>query len=218
MCGRFAQFTNINIIKAKYNIDEIGMEFEASYNIPPGSSIPVIYEANKKKRMLIKMLWGLEPSWESKKKYNLINVRAETLINKDTFEQNFKNKRCLIVADGFYEWDDQNKIPYYISYKNKNPMVFAGIWSENEKESENISKSCSIITTRSNKKIGNIHGRMPVIVPEKYVDYWLDIDIYDRNKLKKLFYPINSDLIRYDRVSRLINNPENDNSECIEPV
>ncbi|TYB31488.1 MAG: SOS response-associated peptidase [Candidatus Mcinerneyibacterium aminivorans] len=217
MCGRFAQFTNIHIIKAKYNIDEIQMEFESTYNIAPGSFIPVIVQRNKKNRKLTKMVWGLHPSWknDSKNKYDLINIRAETLVQKDTFQKNFQKRRCLIVADGFYEWDTKSKVPYYIYYRNKNPMVLAGIWEDKDQEED---ETCSIITTRANKKISEIHGRMPVIVPEKYVGYWLDVEVFNREKLKKLFYPINSDLIRYDRVSRLVNNPKNDSPQCIEPV
>ena len=214
MCGRFSQFTDVKIVKKYFQIDDVTVELNEDYNISPGRNIPTIIKSNDKK-VLNLMKWGMIPYWEKRDRTGkLKNIRAETLLNKKTFNKTFREKRCLIVADGFYEWDKKTKQPYYIYRADNKPIAFAGLWKY---ESENY-KSCSIITTKPNKKIKAIHNRMPVFINKSNINYWLNTLGFDKSELKKYLTPANPDSIKVRRVSRFVNNPKNNTRECIKEV
>ncbi|HMA68374.1 MAG TPA: SOS response-associated peptidase [Candidatus Mcinerneyibacterium sp.] len=214
MCGRFSQFTDVKIVKKYFQIDDVTVELNKDYNISPGRNIPTIIKSNDQK-ILNLMKWGMIPYWEKRDRAGkLINIRAETLLNKKTFNKTFREKRCLIVADGFYEWDKKTKQPYYIYRADNKPIAFAGLWKY---ESENY-KSCSIITTKPNKKIKAIHNRMPVFINKSNINYWLNTSVFDKSELKNYLTPANPDSIKVRRVSRFVNNPKNNTRECIKEV
>jgi putative SOS response-associated peptidase YedK len=149
----------------------------------------------------------------------LANARSETAATKPSFRRAFRSRRCLVVADGFYEWRRTNgrKQPYFVGLKNDHPSGMAGLWERWEKSGEPV-ESCTILTTDANELMQSIHERMPVIVPPDQYGLWLDPQCQDSVKLAKLLRPCSSmDMIAY-RVSTLVNNPKNDVPQCVEAV
>jgi len=188
--------------------------FSASYNVAPGQQIPAIITKDGKNE-LHKLKWGLVPPWAKDDKigYRLINTRSETVDSKPSFKNAFKQRRCLIPANGFYEWQKPDKTPYYIKLKNQELFCFAGIW-ENWKspEGEEV-HSCSIITTTPNDIMQPIHNRMPVIVPHDVQQYWLQGD--NRKLLKEMLVPFNSEQMLAYPVSNEVNSYKNNYPELI---
>jgi len=165
--------------------------------------------------------WGLIPHWAKDPKIGnrLINARAETVAEKPAFRDPFKSHRCLVLADGFYEWDKKSAkhTPYRITLKNKQPFAFAGIcdsWHDNQGKEI---KSFSIITTKANKIIEKIHDRMPVILHEEEEKEWLNAEL-ETMRLKKLLDSYPAEEIEMQEISTLINNPRNDTRDVILPV
>lgn len=173
-------------------------------------------------RHLVSMRWGLIPSWASDPTIGskLINARAETLTHKSAFKNAFRNRRCLVVADGFYEWHKQNeaKIPLFIQLKSERPFGFASLsesWTS--PSGENVS-TCTIITTEPNDLVRSIHDRMPVILPKDVEDFWLDSSIEDHRRLLDLLLPYPAEEMEACPVSPLVNSVKNDSIACIEPA
>lgn len=166
------------------------------------------------------MYWGLIPHWakERKDKYKMINARAETLTTCPAYREAYKYRRCLIPANGFYEWhkEPQGKQPYYIHSKSDGLLAFAGLWEY--WGSEHLINSCTIITTEANPLIQSIHDRMPVIINQENYDFWLNPYNTDTNKLVKLLGPCNSTLLDFYRVSTAVNNPAHDNRALIDRI
>lgn len=216
MCGRFAQYSDI---RSRFDIEEEeGLNLPASYNVAPGQVAKVILQLDK---MVIKpMKWGLVTDWSKERSYKLINVRTETLLNRKTFYNQFKLHRCLIPVDGFYEWKqvEDRKIPYYITRKDKELLLLAGLWNVTEGTFGNGSYSFSIVTTGANILISEVHDRMPVIIQEKHLDTWLDTLHFNRDVLKSLLLPFSEESIEIYPVSYLVNSPANNFRELIEPV
>jgi putative SOS response-associated peptidase YedK len=168
------------------------------------------------------MQWGLIPSWAKDPKIGnkLINARAETLAEKPSFRNAFKRRRCLIIADGFYEWQklEKRKQPYYIKMQDGKPFAFAGLW-ENWKSPEGEEViSCTIVTTAANSLMEPIHDRMPVILSLDECDRWLDSSVSDPQVLQSLLKPYKSDEMQAISVSATVNNPANETAECINPL
>ena len=169
------------------------------------------------------MHWGLIPSWAKDMSIGnkMINARAETVAEKASFKKPFKDKRCLVLANGFYEWkktDKKNKIPYYFMLKSKQPFAFAGLWEEwKNPEGEKI-LSFTIITTKANELMEPIHDRMPVILKENVETQWLDPENKDTDKLLSLLQPYPAGLMESYRVSDIVNSPKNDIPACVEPI
>ncbi len=151
----------------------------------------------------------------------MINARAETLTQKPSFKNSFKERRCLVLADGFYEWrktEKKNiKIPMRFVLKSQEPFAFAGLWDAWQKPDGDMLLSFTIITTEANDLMQPIHDRMPVILREKDEDIWLDPDLKDVKKLIPLLTPYPSDMMEGYEVSTLVNSPKNDSPECIKP-
>src|SRR5216110_2044366 len=169
MCGRFTLHSR-DRIKLK-GLAALDLPFEARYNIAPSQNVLTIgdFGAGLEARLLT---WGLIPSWSNDGK-GFINARAETLEEKPSFSESFRLRRCLIPADGFYEWQRSGKIaqPYYFQMKDESPFAFAGIWDEWQGDGKAIA-SCAIITTTANELLASIHNRMPVILPSESEDKW----------------------------------------------
>jgi len=176
--------------------------------------------AENGKRKLEMLHWGLIPSWAKDPEVGnkMINARAETVAEKPSYRKAFKERRCLILADGFYEWQktDSGKQPFYIRMEDESPFAFAGLW-ESWQNGRKI-RSCTIITTSPNEVAAQVHNRMPVILhPEDY-EMWLDPDFDERELLTTLLKPFPAEAMEAYPVSRKVNRPANNDPEVIEPA
>jgi len=218
MCGRYTLTVDPETLKKRFHIEHFNMEYKPRYNIAPGQNIPVIGERDNQ-RSVFPMRWGLIPRWakDSSLSYKMINARAETIKAKPAFKNSFKSRRCLIPADSFYEWKNENggKQPYRITLKDKDEFAFAGVWdlwiSPNN---ENV-YSCSIITTKANSFMEDLHQRMPVIITgDEQQRKWLATQA---DELEELLLPYEGDMSCYP-VDKLVNSPKNDMPQCIERI
>ncbi len=220
MCGRFDLHSDPAVILKMFKIDHFAIEYQPSYNIPPSRQIVVVKDDGQRK--LLQCRWGFLPSWakDTKIGFNMINAKAETVADKQAFKDTFRRQRCLVVADGFFEWRHEGKlrIPVYIRLKSQRPMGFAGLYNTWKSPDGDAICTCSIITTEANELLSPIHGRMPAIIPEDKFDLWLDPNISDKDRLMPLLRPYSPDEMEYSEVSSVINKPENDTPEVIMPV
>ncbi|MGL5804204.1 MAG: SOS response-associated peptidase, partial [Xenococcaceae cyanobacterium] len=166
--------------------------------------------------------WGLIPSWAKEKSIGakLINARAETVAEKPSFRSAFRHSRCLIIADGFYEWQKQKdgKQPFYIRQINNLPFAFAGLFSTWQPKNGEILSTCTIITTEANEIMQPIHDRMPVILKSTDYDLWLDPTVQKPELLKPLLRAIDSNKLKAYPVSTKVNSPRHDSPECLESI
>lgn len=196
MCGRFILVTDLSVIVESFGIHEIACDYKPGNNISPGQQVMAIIHDNDKNR-LVGYRWGLIPSWAKDPAIGnkMFNARAETVAEKPSFAKAFQKRRCLIPADGFYEWQKLSKVksPLCFTLKSKQPFGFAGLyetWISPEKEPVH---SCTIITTESNELIRPIHDRMPVIVPKDREAFWIDPDNRHQKELLSILKPYPSD-------------------------
>jgi len=192
------------------------------YNIAPSQMVACIRtNPETKEREFSEMKWGLVPSWAKDPSigHKMINARAETVAEKPSFRKAFKQQRCLVLADGFYEWkrEGKSKQPYYIRFKDGRPFAFAGLWERWEKETPAL-ESCTLITTGPNTVMEPIHHRMPVILDPKQYNEWLDSTLYGTEQLKALLKPFPPEEMEAYPISPLVNNPRNDSPLCIQPL
>ena len=220
MCGRYTLAAGPKYIADYFQVDGPMPDFQPSWNITPGGDIPVICQAPENGRTCSLMHWGLIPHWakEPDSKYKMINAKAETLSQRPAYRDAYKHRRCLIPANGFYEWQAtaQGKQPYYIHRKDDGLLAFAGLWEYWEKE--HIINSCTIITTTANSSILSIHERMPVIITQENFDAWLDPHNTDTNSLTELLAPSDNKLLEPYRVSTAVNNPAHDKAELLNRI
>jgi putative SOS response-associated peptidase YedK len=221
MCGRYTLRSSRESIAQAFDVPEVP-ELPARYNIAPTQSVPAVrVDPDRRVRELSLFLWGLVPSWADDPSIGnkMINARAETVAEKPAFRHAFKSKRCLVVADGFYEWRkfDRNKQPYFIRMKDERPFAFAGLWEYWERDTGAL-QSCTIITTEPNDLVAPIHDRMPVILPESDYDLWLDPEVGDPKRLKPLLAPYPEHEMEAYPVSTMVNSPANDEEGCVEPI
>jgi putative SOS response-associated peptidase YedK len=176
----------------------------------------------KGERKIVSMQWGLIPHWAKDDKIanKLINARSETIAEKPSFKNSYKKSRCLIIADGFYEWKDTGfkKKPFYICFKNEKPFTMAGLYDKWINSDGKIITTCTIVTTEANEIMQPIHHRMPVIIEPENYDLWLNPAETDISKLGKLLKPCSPELLKTYEVSQLVNSPANNSSECIASV
>lgn len=223
MCGRFTLFSKLNSLLQQLAI-EAAVEYEPRYNIAPTQEVPVFHYNDHGDRDVRFMRWGLIPSWAKDKSIasRMINARSETVATKPAFRSAFKRRRCLVPADGYYEWlrDGKKKIPYLIQTSDKQPFAMAGLWESWHNNSENGSaiESFTIITTTSNDATSFVHDRMPVILHADALDTWLDPDMADRETLEDLLVPFDSDSTQLTQVSSHVNSVKNDDPTCIVEV
>ena len=220
MCGRFEIHSAMEIIAQVFGIlpGDVEIIIKPSYNVAPTHDIPIVVMNGK--RRLVGSRWGLIPSWakEEKAGYSMINARAETVAEKPAFRSAFRKHRCLVVADGFYEWlhTEQGKKPVYVHLKSGKPMGFAGLYSMwTSPEGEKIS-TCSIIVTDANEILAPIHDRMPAILGSHDFDDWLNPVVEEPTKLLPLLKPYSSDELELYNVSTKVNSPKNNAPELIE--
>lgn len=221
MCGRFALYTSPIALAKKFQAENVP-ELQPSYNVAPSQTIPLI--RNEQGRRLFAMArWGLIPSWAKDIKigYNTINARAETVAEKPAFRSAFQHRRCLVPADGYFEWQEitgnKTKQPWYISLKSQEPMALAGLWEHWQGSDGSEIESCTIIVTLGNELMQPIHDRMPVILPPETWDTWLDATNTNTNKqgLQTLLTQYPADEMMAWKVSTVVNSPRHNSEECI---
>ena len=220
MCGRFTLTTNLGAIAARFGVVRFLEEVGPRYNIAPTQTVIVVSDDGT--RHLTQMRWGLIPSWAKDPAIGnrMINARAETVATKPAFRVALRMRRCLIPADGFYEWQQQGrrKQPVYIALKTREPFGFAGLWEAwTAPDGEEI-KSCTIITTEANDLLKPIHDRMPVILSKEAEQVWLDPTVQDPARLLPLLAPYAAKSMELYVVGRWVNSPEHDGPDCIKPV
>jgi putative SOS response-associated peptidase YedK len=219
MCGRYTLRTPVDTLAEQFDLDEYPSSLTASYNIAPTQGVAAVIAEDEKRKLEI-LRWGLIPSWADDPAIGnrMINARAETVSEKPSFRGAFKERRCLVLADGFYEWQktSNGKQPFYIHMEDGSPFAFAGLW-EFWKNGDEI-RSCTIITTDANPLVGPIHNRMPVILhPEDY-RLWLDPDFDEKEPLMDLLKPYPSEEMEAYVVSRRVNTPSNNEPSVVEPA
>jgi putative SOS response-associated peptidase YedK len=192
------------------------------YNIAPSQLVACVRtNPETTEREWVELQWGLVPSWakEASIGHKLINARGETVAEKPSFRKAFTHRRCLVLADGFYEWkrEGTTKQPYYIRMKDHRPFAFAGLWERWEKEDPAI-ESCSLITIGPNAVMEPIHHRMPVILATTQYAEWLDVSLHETERLNRLLRPFPPEEMEAYPVSLMVNNPRNDHPECVAPI
>ena len=220
MCGRFSLTANLTTVAQRFGVRTPTAESAAwspRYNIAPTKTVVVVGDDGA--RYLTEMRWGLVPSWAKDPAIGnrMINARAETVATKPAFRVALRKRRCLVVADGFYEWEkrDRTKQPFYIVLKSREPFGFAGLWETwTSPDGEEI-RTCTIITTEANELLKEIHDRMPVILVRETEVIWLDPTIQDPARLLPLLRPYPAEEMEAYPVSTRVNNPSHDSQECI---
>lgn len=226
MCGRYVSATPPDQLAQYFGAESLveppeDPETFGNFNVAPTQGVFTVYEAQGE-RLLDRFHWGLVPFWAKDPKIGskMINARAETLAEKNSFKRPFAKKRCIIPADGFYEWKkiegQKRKQPMYMTTIDDSPFAFAGLW-EVWKDKNNLDAdgeplelySCTIITGEPNDKVADVHDRMPVMLPPDTWDTWLDRDNHDIEGLQELFVPAPSALIQLRMVSTDVNNVRN---------
>ena len=222
MCGRFTLTVNPAELQDAFSNYTFPSKFAPRFNIAP--SQPVLAIPNNGLNKADFFIWGLIPMWAKDPTIGnrLINARGETIAEKPSFRGSFKHKRCLILADGFYEWKTtagrKTKTPYFIHMKDRSPFAFAGLWDVWESPDGSSIKSCAIITTEPNELMGSLHNRMPVILPPRDYGNWLDASPQTPEKLLPLIKPYPADVMSAYPVSMLVNKPSNDSPELVVPA
>jgi putative SOS response-associated peptidase YedK len=221
MCGRFTLRTPTKAIVEAFGLTS-APDLKPRFNIAPSQQVAAIrLDPKLGGRQLSLLRWGLIPSWADDPSigYRMINARADTVAVKPAFRSAFKKGRCLIVADGFYEWQKIGKAkqPFFIRRKDSRPFAFAGL-SEHWHRGEQVIDSATIITTDANELMAPIHDRMPVILSPDDYDLWLEPDFHGQEKLQSMLRPYPSDDMVAYPVSTLVNNPKNESSQCVEAM
>lgn len=218
MCGRFT-LTQPEAIASTFAIDNV-LELEPRYNIAPAQLVSTVLQtAENNTRQLQLLRWGLVPSWAKDPAIGskMINARSETVAEKPSFRSAFRNRRCLIIADGFYEWQRQErkKQPFYFRLQNHQPFAFAGLWEHWQSPDGEEIETCTILTTEANELMSSIHNRMPVILSPQDYDLWLDPTVKKPEQLQQLLNPYSSEAMTSYPVSTLVNKPTNNTPECV---
>ena len=221
MCGRFDIHSAIEIIAKVFDIEDVSSDFTANYNAAPGQNIPIVVNTGNKNRLLLSR-WGFLPSWakETKTAYSMINARAETIDTNRSYRDAFLRTRCLVVADGFYEWQRQGrvKVPYYIHLRSGVPMAFGGLYNNRTLPGGGEIYTSAIITTDADELVAAIHDRMPVILHHEDFSRWLNPGVHDKDILKPLLKPLPSEELEAYTVSPKVNSYRFNSPDSIKPA
>jgi putative SOS response-associated peptidase YedK len=251
MCGRFVQASSPELLVERFGVDELAApRHEPSYNVAPRATVYAVRdraEDDRRRRYLSELRWGLIPSWAKDPKVGdrMINARAESLADKPAYERAFRRHRCLVPAEGFYEWQRRGsgKQPMFIHRRDGEPMAFAGLWAARRDRGEGgfadprgtagardgdsqkrvdpdgeWLRSCDIVTTSANDTVAPLHDRMPVVLEERDWERWLDPEAGDVDALARLLLPAADDLLVAYPVGNRVNSADNDDPELVEPV
>ena len=223
MCGRFTLRSRAESLARHFSC-EIEGELAPRYNIAPTQMVSVVRRQIEDVKARLAMLrWGLVPSWAKDLSIGnrMINARAESVADKPAFRAAFRRRRCLIPADGYFEWlkRGKKKQPYYFRMRDESPLAFAGLWETWRGDTaQAVIESCTIITTEANELARPIHDRMPVILEPDQYELWLDPQEQDPEVLRPLLRTFPSDALAVDPVSTHVNSPRNDDPKCIQVV
>jgi putative SOS response-associated peptidase YedK len=220
MCGRFTLHTPESRIREAFHLEQTRpLGLKPRYNIAPSQQVPIIRDTETRREMVMAR-WGLVLHWskETKTQYSTINARIESVAEKPAYRTPFRRQRCLIPADGFYEWKivNGNKIPHHIRLRNGDVFALAGLWDRWEGEGE-ILESCSIIVMPASDVMKSLHERMPAIIAPAHYDLWLDARITEKNEIMRYLNSApSSQLVAYP-ISPWVNTPKHDDERCIQP-
>jgi len=221
MCGRYALKTSVPEIARILGAAE-SVEFPPSYNVAPTRKVPVCRVSETGARELALLRWGLVPHWAHAvdDKYRMINARAESVASKPAFRTPFRRRRCLVPADGYYEWKaiGKRKQPYFICMQDEAPFFLAGLWDRWDKGEDDPVESFAIVTTTANDLGAEVHERMPVILKPERHDVWLDPAVQDTAVLTPLLDPYAGGGMTLRPVSTYVNSPRNDGARCAEAL
>ena len=220
MCGRYTLSSDFHDLQIRFSFRGLDLGYKPRYNIAPTQQILAVTNEGETEAQFIR--WGLIPSWAKDPKIGnkMINARGETVAEKPSFRTALRKRRCLILANGFYEWrkDGTNKVPMRIVLKDEEPFAFAGLWEVWKSPESEWTRSCTIVTTTPNSLIEPIHNRMPVILPQEAEATWLNPSIEDSNVLTSFFQPFPAEAMEVYEVSTAVNSPRNEDQSCIERV
>jgi putative SOS response-associated peptidase YedK len=237
MCGRYVTVSSPALLAERFHVDDIRLPeepLEPSYNVAPRAEVPVVAErrgeAGSHTRVLDLVRWGLIPFWAKDPKIGdrMINARADKILTSSAFKRPFERRRCIVPADGFYEWEKvevagkakPRKQPWFIRRRDGEPLAFAGLWETwRDPDADGDAppmRSCVIITTGPNELLAPIHDRMPVVLPESAWDTWLDVENHDTTRLQQLLVASPAEELEMWPVSSLVNKADNNGPELLE--
>ena len=220
MCGRYTLTSNLNDLQGRFGFEAGDLVQPPRYNIAPSQSVLAV--VNQGRLQAEFMRWGLIPYWAKDASIGarMINARAETVAERPAFREALQRRRCLILADGFYEWrrEGDRKTPVYVALKSREPFGMAGLWEVWKAPSGELVRSCAIVTTTPNRLMTPIHSRMPVILARGCEATWLDRNVEAFGLLAKLLVPYPAEEMDAYQVSALVNSQKNDIPECLIPV
>lgn len=221
MCGRYTLTSQADVVADVFGVP-VPSTLPERFNIAPSQQVLAIREQPAThQRELVTLQWGLVPFWADDREIGVrtINARSETAATKPAFRSSFRARRCLIVADGFYEWQarDGRKQPYYIRLTTGRPFGIAGLWDRWEKHGETL-ETCTILTCDANEPMRAIHDRMPVVIPPESFGAWLDPAERNVDKVSRMLRPFHPDEMTAYPVSTLVNNVKHDSAKCVEPL
>ncbi|MCA9169692.1 MAG: SOS response-associated peptidase [Planctomycetales bacterium] len=226
MCGRFTLHARLNLLLQQFSLEagaDIAPQIVPRYNIAPTQNAAIVrWDVDRERRELALLRWGLVPSWAKELAIGnrMINARSETIAEKPSFRTAFKRRRCLVLADGYYEWQKtaDGKQPFYIHRADERPFAMAGLWESWHTGQPDGVETFTIITTDACAQTAAIHDRMPVILDEPNYDLWLDPEFSGTAELQALLRPYRDDEIAADPVSTYVNSPRHEGPDCIAPV
>lgn len=220
MCGRYTLLQDELKIRQRFDIPHVIEGYYPSYNIAPSQQVlAVIHDGNKRRAGFLQ--WGLIPSWAKDEKIgnNMINVRSETAHKKPSFRNLMVRKRCLVIADSFYEWQktDEGKVPKRIQLENRELFAFAGLWDKWRQDDKTIF-TCTLLTKDSDEFMRDIHHRMPIILPRDKEDNWINQSFVNAEEAHQFLNTFQIDPLMAYTVSDFVNNAKNNDATCIEPI
>lgn len=222
MCGRYTLSTPTDLLSDLFEL-ETTVIVTPRFNIAPTQEAPVIrLDSSGETRKLDLLKWGLVPFWAKEPSIGnrMINARAETVSEKPAYRVSFRKRRCLILADGFYEWQATSgpKQPFFFHRGDGYPFAMAGLWDRWDKGQDSVLETFTILTTSANEVVAPVHKRMPVILEESVLDEWLDPERQDTESLSEMLLPAPPEILESFPVSTYVNNPANEGPQCVEPI
>jgi putative SOS response-associated peptidase YedK len=222
VCGRFTLSSAPALLARHFDLEQ-PPDLAPRFNIAPAQAVATVRALGAGgKRVLELRRWGLVPRWAKDPKIGdrMINARAETVAEKPAFREAFRLRRCLVPADGFYEWaaGSPPRQPYHIRLVEGSPFGMAGLWERWSRPGGEAIESCTLLTTRANERICDLHDRMPVILEPESYDLWLDPTLRDAERLLPLLCPLPGERLAFHAVSRRVNDPRHDDPSCAAPL